>query len=511
MEKEIKLPKVAEGAESAIVSDILVKEGDTIEKGQSIIVVESDKASVEVPSEEAGKVKTIHVKKDAEIKPDDVILILETEEQAKEQPKENGEEKEEEKGKEEPGEKPKVKDEKKVEAKESKKKEEQPEPKGEVKEKAKESGNEGEKSKPEQKVKKEEQPQAKQLPKENGEKKEEKKGKEEPGEEPKGEEERRVETKESKKEEQPQAKEKPAEEEEVAAAPNVLRLARELGININDVKGSGAQGKILEEDVTAYAREIILGKLRGADAEESLPDFSRWGEIEKISLKSIRRATAKKTAASWRIIPHVTHFDEAEISKIEELRKNKSHLMEKHGGKLTVTAILLKILAEALKEFPKFNASIDIKNKEIILRKYINIGVAVDTERGLLVPVVREVDKKNLVNLSVELTELSEKARNGKLSADEMNGGGFVISNVGGIGGTNFTQLIYHPQVAILGVAKADVKPVFIDGDFKPKLMLPLSLSYDHRLIDGADAARFLRWTCDVIENPLNLFIEESS
>jgi pyruvate dehydrogenase E2 component (dihydrolipoamide acetyltransferase) len=506
MEKEIKLPKVAEGAESAIVSDILVKEGDTIEKGQSVIVVESDKASVEVPSEEAGKVKAIHVKKDAEIKPDDVILILETEEHAKEQPKENGEKKEEEEGKEKPGEKPKVNE----EAKESKKKEEQPEPKGEVKEKAKDSGKEGEKSKAEQKEKKEEQPPAKQPPTENGEKKEEEKGKEEPGEEPKVEEDRRVNTKESKKEEQPQAKEKPAEKE-VAAAPNVLRLARELGINVNDVKASGPQGKILEEDVTAYAKEIILSKLRGADAEESLPDFSRWGEIEKSSLKSIRRSTAKKTATSWRIIPHVTHFDEAEISKIEELRKDKNHLIEKHGGKLTVTAILLKILAEALKEFPKFNASIDIKNKEIILRKYINIGVAVDTERGLLVPVVRDVDKKNLISLSVELTELSEKARNGKLSADEMNGGGFVISNVGGIGGNNFTQLIYHPQVAILGIAKAAVKPVFIDGEFKPKLMLPLSLSYDHRLIDGADAARFLRWTCDVIENPLNLFIEESS
>ena len=468
MEKEIKLPKVAEGAESATVTEILVKEGDTIEKGQSVIVVESDKASVEVPSEEAGKVKTIHVKIDVEIKPDDVILILETEDQAKEQPKENGEKKEEEeeKGKEEPEEKPKEEEEKKVEAKESKKKkekkEEQPEPKAEVK--AKESGKEEEESKTEQK---------------------------------------------EKKEEQPQRKEKT--EEEVATTPNVSRLARELGININDVKGSGPQGKISEEDVTAYAREIILGKLKGADAEELLPDFSRWGEVEKISLKSIRSATAKKTAASWRIIPHVTHFDEAEISKIEELRKNKNPLVEKHGGKLTVTAILLKVLAEALKEFPKFNASIDIKNKEIILRKYINIGVAVDTERGLLVPVVRDVDKKDLINLSVELTELSEKARNGKLSGDEMNGGGFVLSNVGGIGGTNFTQLIYHPQVAILGVAKADVKPVFKDGEFKPKLMLPLSLSYDHRLIDGADAARFLRWTCDVIENPLNLFIEESS
>jgi pyruvate dehydrogenase E2 component (dihydrolipoamide acetyltransferase) len=324
--------------------------------------------------------------------------------------------------------------------------------------------------------------------------------------------------KEEKIEEKPEEKrEKPQEEkeevqesaEEIAAIPNALRLARELGININDVKGSGAQGKILEKDVIAHAREIIQSKLKTADAEEALPDFSKWGEVEKIPLKSIRKATAKRTAALWHIIPHVTHFDEAEISKIEELRKNKNDLAEKQGSKLTVTAILLKILAEALKEFPKFNASIDTKNEEIILKKYIHIGVAVDTERGLLVPVVRDVNKKNLIDVSVELTEISEKARKGKLSADEMNGGSFVISNVGGIGGTNFTQLIYHPQVAILGVAEAKTKPVFEEGEFKPRLMLPLSLSYDHRLIDGADAARFLRWVCEVIENPLNMFIEE--
>ena len=316
---------------------------------------------------------------------------------------------------------------------------------------------------------------------------------------------------ETKKEEKPGAKEEVKEKpaEEIAAIPNALRLARELGININDVKGSGNQGIILEEDVTAYAKEIIQGKLKSWPEEEPLPDFSKWGEVEKMPLKSIRKATAKRTATTWRIIPHVTHFDEAEISKIEELRTGKSHLVEKRGGKLTVTAILLKILSLALKEFPKFNASIDTKNEEIIFKKYIHIGVAVDTERGLLVPVVRDVDKKDLIDISIELGALSEKARQGKLSADEMNGGSFVISNVGGIGGTNFTQLVYHPQVAILGVAKTETKAVFINNEFKPKHMIPLSLSYDHRMIDGADAARFMRWICEVIENPLNLFIAE--
>lgn len=458
MEKEIKLPKVAEGVESATVTDILVKEGDTIEKGQSVIVVESDKASAEVPSEEAGKVKTISVKKDAEIKPGDVILILETEEKKQEnQPEKEGEKK------------PEKEPEKEEDPKKKEKSEEKTEEKKPVEEQIKVEAKE-----------------ATQKPKE----------------------EKKEELQEEKKESKEEAKEKTTEE--IAAIPNALRLARELGININDVKGSGAQGKILEEDVIAYAREIIQNKVKDAAVEEDpLPDFSKWGDVEKLPLKSIRKATAKRTAVSWHVIPHVTHFDEAEISQIEELQKNKNHLAEKQGGKLTVTSILLKILAEALKEFPKFNASIDIKNEEIILKKYIHIGVAVDTERGLLVPVVRDVDKKNLIDISVELTELSEKAREGKLSADEMNGGSFVISNVGGIGGTNFTQLIYHPQVAILGVAKAKTQPLFEDGEFKPKLMIPLSLSYDHRLIDGADAARFLRWICEVIENPLNMFIEE--
>jgi pyruvate dehydrogenase E2 component (dihydrolipoamide acetyltransferase) len=438
MEKEIKLPKVAEGVESATVTDILVKDGDEVTKGQSVIVVESDKASVEVPSEEAGKVKTISVKKDAEIKPGDVILILETEGK-EEQPKE---------------------EEKEVKPKEKKKDDEesQRQNKEEAKVEAKEK-------KPAETT-----------------------GEEEPL------------TKE-------EVKEEPAAE--IAAIPNALRLARELGININDVKGSGPQGKIMEEDVTAYVKEIIQGKLKGSPGEEPLPDFSKWGETEKMPLKSIRKATAKRTATTWRIIPHVTHFDEAEISKIEELRMSKNNLAEKKGGKLTITAILLKILSLALKEFPKFNASIDLRNEEIILKKYIHIGVAVDTERGLLVPVVRDVDKKDLIDISIELTALSEKARQGKLSADEMNGGSFVISNVGGIGGTNFTQLVYHPQVAILGVAKAETKAVFINNEFRPKHMVPLSLSYDHRIIDGADAARFMRWICEVIENPLNLFINE--
>ncbi|MCU7551203.1 2-oxo acid dehydrogenase subunit E2 [Chitinophagaceae bacterium LB-8] len=479
MQKEIKLPKIAEGVESATVTNILVSEGDAVEKAQSLIVVESDKASVEVPSEAAGKVSTIKVKENDEIKVGDVILVLESEEE--EQSTEGAEEKE--------GEQP-------TEATIGKEvvKEKEEEPKKE-------------------KVSEEEKTEPKEGTERTAVKKEEKKGEVQPvagGKvQPVAEKEKQPVIK-PEEEEKAGEEDRVTKEQEIAAAPNVLRLARELGIQVNELKGSGPEGRILEEDVMAYAKEIIQGKGRRPVQEEPpLPDFSNWGEIEKVPLKGIRRATAKRTAVSWNTIPHVTHFDQAEISKIEELRANKNHLAEQQGGKLTVTAILLKIVAEALQEFPMLNASIDVNGQEIILKKYIHIGVAVDTERGLLVPVVRDVNKKNLINLSVELTELSEKARKGKLTVDEMKGGSFTISNVGGIGGTNFTQLIYHPQAAILGVAKAELKPIFIDGEFKPKLMLPLSLSYDHRLIDGADAARFLRWICDVIENPLNLLIDE--
>ncbi len=462
MQKEIKLPKIAEGVESATVTNVLVSEGDTVEKAQSVIVVESDKASVEVPSEVTGKVKSISVKEDDEIKVGDVILVLETE--GEEQPTGEAKEKEVVKEKEE---EPKEETISKDEKAESKVGEEREEIKEEPEEKEEEKSVEIQ-------LEKEEQPEHK------------------PTEEEKIREEEII-----------------SKEQKIVAAPNVLRLARELGINVNEVKGSEPEGRILEDDVKAYAKEIIQSKGKRAETEEPpLPDFSQWGKIEKVPLKGIRRATAKRTAVSWNTIPHVTHFDQAEISKIEELRANKNHLAEQQGGKLTVTAILLKILAEALQEFPMLNASIDVNSQEIILKKYIHIGVAVDTERGLLVPVVRDVNKKDLINLSVELTELSEKARQGKLTVDEMKGGSFTISNVGGIGGTNFTPLIYHPQAAILGVAKAEWKPIFTDDEFKPKLMLPLSLSYDHRLIDGADAARFLRWICDVIENPLNLLIE---
>ena len=241
---------------------------------------------------------------------------------------------------------------------------------------------------------------------------------------------------------------------------------------------------------------------------ESLPDFSKWGEIERKSMSNIRRKTAEHLSYAWSSIPHVTQYDKADITELEVLRKKFAKQAEAAGGKLTVTVILLKIIAAALKKFPEFNASVDMSNKEIIYKSYVNIGIAVDTDRGLLVPVIRDVDKKNIIELAAELAELSEKARDKKLSLDEMQGGNFSISNLGGIGGTYFTPIINSPEVAILGVSRGSKEAVLIDNEFVPRLMLPLSLSYDHRIIDGADAARFIRWVSQALENPFLLSLE---
>ena len=247
---------------------------------------------------------------------------------------------------------------------------------------------------------------------------------------------------------------------------------------------------------------------RITETDEPLLDFSKWGEIERVALGGIRRATAKHMATAWGTIPHVTNFDKADITELEKLRKQHTSKVEAVGGKLTITAILLKIAAGALKQFPQFCASMDMERAEIIYKRYYHIGVAVDTSQGLLVPVIRNVDQKNITELAIELNQAAEKARNRKLGLEDMQGGTFTISNLGNIGGTNFAPIINYPEVAILGVSRSQIEPVFINDQFQPRLMLPLALSYDHRLIDGADAARFLRRLIDVLENPFLLALE---
>ncbi len=302
------------------------------------------------------------------------------------------------------------------------------------------------------------------------------------------------------------------------AAPSVRRIARELGVDINKVSGTGPSGRISMDDVKAFVKK--LNEERGGQPsfgikQESLPDFSKFGAIDKKSMSNIRTKTAEHLSYAWTSIPHVTQHDKADITELEKIRKEYNPKIEKAGGKLTITAILLKVVTSALKVFPQFNSSIDMEKKEIIYKKFFNIGVAVDTEHGLIVPVIKNVDQKNLIELSVELNSIAEKARIRKVSLEELQGGCFTITNLGGIGGTSFTPIINSPEVAILGVSRSSFEPVLKDnktnlplGVFEPHLMLPLSLSYDHRIIDGADAARFLRWVCEALEQPVKILIE---
>jgi pyruvate dehydrogenase E2 component (dihydrolipoamide acetyltransferase) len=305
-----------------------------------------------------------------------------------------------------------------------------------------------------------------------------------------------------------------AEEPVAPAAPSVRRLARELGVDINTVPGTGAAGRISVEDVKTHAKRLLTSASHLPRAEgtagawgsvEPLPDFSRWGEIERQPMRGVRRKTAEHLSAAWRAIPHVTQCDLADITALEELRKKYGKQVEAAGGNLTVTAIAVKIAAAALRKFPQFNASVDMEAGEIITKKYVNIGIAVDTDRGLLVPVIRNADQLNIIQISVALAQLSEKARTRKITLEEMQGGSFSISNLGGIGGTYFTPIVNLPEVAILGISRASQQPKFENGGFLPRLMLPLSLSYDHRVIDGADGIRFLRWVAEALEQPFLL------
>jgi pyruvate dehydrogenase E2 component (dihydrolipoamide acetyltransferase) len=298
---------------------------------------------------------------------------------------------------------------------------------------------------------------------------------------------------------------------EVAAAPSIRRLARELGIDIYKVEGTGPGDRITAEDVKAYAKEIARKSIDKASIRDDyeLPDFSKYGSIERKPLNSIRKRIADNMQASWQSIPHVFQFDKADITNLETFRKKYGKEAENAGGKLTITAILVKIMAQALKTFPNFNASLDLENDEIIFKNYYHIGVAVDTDRGLLVPVIKDVDRKSIISLATELDEMAKKTRNKKIKPDELQGGNIAISNLGGIGGTNFTPIIYRPNVAVLGVSQTRLEPQYMDGEFKPRQMLPLSLSYDHRAIDGAEGARFLRWFCESLENPLLIMFKE--
>mgnify|MGYP002620623052 CR=1 FL=1 len=473
MADAFKLPELGENVEAGTVTKVMIDVGDHVEIDQPVLEIETDKAVLEVPSGVAGEVSKLLAKEGAEIRVGDPVFEYSA----------NG--------------KSPAKDDA---PKEDAPKDEPPKdeaPKKEVAPKESKSKDDGKDEAP---AKKASEKAAERDDDEARSKERDEDAKAWKSQEDRGEEER------------PRRRSGGP----VPAAPSVRGFAREIGIDINDVNGTGPGGRISLQDVKDHARGIntdVRGLVATAPASPTstavnLPDFSRWGEVEYETMSGVRRRTAENMSLAWTTIPQVTQFDKADVTELDNLRKQFTKQVEAEGGKLTMTAIIVKVIAAALKKFPQFNSSVDMASNEIIYKKYYNIGVAVDTDRGLLVPVVRDVDQKNLTELSIEITELAERARNRKTKLEEMQGGTFTVSNLGGLGGTGFSPIVNAPEVAILGIARTQVEPVYVDGNFRPSSMLPLSLSYDHRVIDGADGARFLRWVCQALQQPFLLFLE---
>ena len=468
MPTEFKIPELGENVTAGDVVRVLVSSGDTIAKDQPVLELETDKATIEVPSSVSGTVKDIKVKQGERVKVGQVVLTVED------------------------GGGAEAKAPKSADRKADAQTDDRPKPQstdaaveGGLTQKA----TAGEKKPEPEQAPADREVSARQKPR--GEVVEISRGARTatpPVQQP-----------------PPPAPEAEREGTPAAAAPSVRRLARELGVDIRRVTGTGQDGRIVQDDVQAFVRAAMAGGGGAAPAMQPLPDFNKWGEVERKPMSNIRRKTAEHLSRAWNTIPHVTQHDQADITALETLRKQYGPQAEKAGGKLTMTAIALKIVAGAMKRFPQLNSSVDLARSEIVYKKFVNLGVAVDTERGLLVPVIRDVDRKGIIELSVELAKLSEKARAGKLSLDEMQGGGCTITNLGGIGGTMFTPIVNWPEVAILGISRGTHQPVWNGQAFEPRMMLPLSLSYDHRVIDGADAARALRWMAEAFEQPLVL------
>jgi pyruvate dehydrogenase E2 component (dihydrolipoamide acetyltransferase) len=493
MPTEFKIPELGENVTAGDVVRVLVKAGDSIEKDQPVLELETDKATIEVPSSVSGTVQDVKVKQGDKVKVGQVVLTVGDGAAAAAKPAEKPSAAKSEAGQSEDAPKAPAAEPSK-EAAADKAPKPQPQPEG-----AAEEGGLSQAATPERKEEGEgDQGKVRQKPR--GEVVDINRGARAGQQQP-----------------APPAEVETPRRPAAPAAPSVRRLARELGVDIAQVTGSGPEGRISIEDVQIYVKNALSNLQAGAGGgavarpAAPLPDFTKWGEVERKPMSNIRRKTAEHLGHAWNVIPHVTQHDRADITGVEGLRKRYAPQAEKGGGKLTMTAIALKIVAGALQRFPQFNSSIDVAANEIVYKKSIHVGVAADTPRGLLVPVIRDVDRKGIFDLSKELAQASEKARNGKLGLDDMQGAGFTITNLGGIGGTSFTPIVNWPEVAILGISRGSWEPMWRpasvedEGAFEPRLMLPLSLSYDHRVIDGADAARFLRWVCEAFEQPFVL------
>jgi pyruvate dehydrogenase E2 component (dihydrolipoamide acetyltransferase) len=525
MTTTIKLPELGENVDSGDLTKILVSVGDTVSKDQPLLELETEKATIEVPSPVSGVIKELHVQEGRKVKVGDLLFTVDENGAAPKQTKKPQAEQAEKAGAEPP-------------ARTERQSATTPTPTtvratGAAAQGGSAAAAQARQPEPDKK------PQARQENEPPSKAASKAAPKAEPKAAPKAEERepQRVESQPAARAEsgaeaeadaaetENEAPESQSEREEsvipfraetsepprhlAPASPAIRRLARELGVDINKVTGTGPEGRIDEQDVKNYAKEIIsraAGMRPAGETFAALPDFAKWGQIERKPMSNVRRATAEHLAQAWHNVPQVTQFDSADVTELENLRSRFSERQDGSAPKITVTAIALKVVAAALQTFPQFAASIDMGNREIIYKRYFNIGVAVDTSYGLVVPVVRDADQKSIPQLAKDLTELSEKARDKKLSLEEMAGGVFTITNLGGIGGTGFSPIVNYPEVAILGISRLSVEPRLAEGQsggsFQPRKILPLSLSYDHRLIDGADAARFLRWVAEALEQP---------
>jgi pyruvate dehydrogenase E2 component (dihydrolipoamide acetyltransferase) len=477
MATEIKLPELGENLTGGDVLDIKVAPGDVVREGQTLLEVEAEKSTVEVPSPLAGKVKQLLVQKGQSIQVGQTLCTIE------------------------PANGLKTDGARTARVRQAPSAETEPEPRG-----AARAGEE-----PEQPQEQERQvaaalrsnPEVTER-KPAGESAQKAAGNQGPRRDgavagqPTGDG-RRQGTPRTLPATGPEAK-------PIPAGPATRRLARELGIDLGQVRGTAPGGRVTQEDVKTYVRELSAGTALPAGRPVQpppLPDFTRWGEVERQPFESVRRRTAEQVSFAWNLIPHVTQHDVSDITELEAFRKQQ----EGRGPKLTVTAFALKAAAIALREFPRFNSSLDSAAGQLVIKRYYHLGVAVDTDRGLLVPVLRDVEQKSVQELAQELGALAERTRQRQIQVEELRGGTFTITNLGGIGGTGFTPIINFPEVAILGLSRSRLQPVVRDGQVVPRLLLPLSLSYDHRVIDGADAARFTRRIAELLENPLVMLL----
>lgn len=454
MAKEFKLQDPGEGIHEAEILEIPVAEGDHVEEGDIILNIETDKAAVEVPAPFSGVIEQIRVSQGDRVRVGEVLLTYREEDaeedggRAEKKPQRARKERAEEKD---------------VEAEEER----------------------VEAAKEEQKAKKE-----------------------------------AVEPKRPAR----AARAERREEGPVPASPATRHLARQLGVDLRAVEGSGPGGRVTQDDVRAdegKRPEKVEEKVERpperrperpfAPEAPELPDFSRWGETEEVPVRGVRRTTAEHMTLSWSQIPHVTHQDVADISELENFRRQQKEAVAREGGTLSLTILVMKAVVSALKKFPRFNASLDVAGNKLILKRYYHLGIAVDTDQGLVVPVIRDVDRKNIIELAAETVELVDRVRKGKARREDLQGGTFTITNPGPLGGTGFTPIINHPDVAILGMARARLEPVVHEEEGRftvvPRLRLPLCLAFDHRVNDGADAARFMSSLIDTLSDPESLLL----